>query len=72
MAVRERTKMVAPGGTRPPKPSTKPRRLTPAVEQQIRDLVAEPGTNLPSIRILLAEIDALRAELADSDARLLG
>lgn len=65
--LRERGKPTRFGAPRTP-PSR--HRLTPPVEAHIRSMTEAPGFNSPSIRVLLNEVDALRAERDELRARL--
>ena len=47
-----------------PKAKTDHRRLTPMVEESLRERIRENPHYAPTVRLLLAEVDALRAELA--------
>ncbi len=46
--------------------ATLPRRLSPQTEREIREWLAMPGHHWPTVGILMIEIDALRAELAEA------
>jgi hypothetical protein len=67
MATNPASKVVT--NTRKRSVSTEPRRLTPATEEHIREMIAGPGFNSPTIRVCMLEIDALRAELAEERAK---
>lgn len=53
-----------------PAPSSGPLRLTPHTEAHIRAMVEGQGFNNPSLRVLLSEVECLRAENAELRGRL--
>lgn len=56
--------------SKPTAPEGSSRRLSAATEAQIRAMYEQPGFNSPTIRVLLIELDAVRAERDAALARL--